>query len=120
MVIGFSEDSYTGDEGEPGVISSPNTTCSVTDEGEPGTVSQPNTPQPNTPCRVVVEIIERTLEIPLQIQLTPIERNATSKKVRFVPIYYGLASRYILQIIYHFNMNNEILLKVTASNCFGP
>ena len=58
MVIGFSEDDYTGDEGEPGDVS-----------------------RPNTPCSVTVEIIERTLEITLQIKLTPGERNATSKKV---------------------------------------
>ena len=56
MVIGFSDDDYTGDEGEPGDVS-----------------------RPNTPCTVTVEIIERTLEIPLQIRLTPGERNATSK-----------------------------------------
>ena len=58
MVIGFSEDDYTADEGEPGDVS-----------------------RPNTPCTVTVEVIERTLEIPLQIQLTPGEQNATSKKV---------------------------------------
>ena len=58
VVIGFSEDDYTGDEGEPGDVS-----------------------RPNTPCTVTVEIIERSLEIPLQIRLTPEERNATSKKV---------------------------------------
>ena len=58
VVIGFSEDDYTGDEGEPGDVS-----------------------RPNTPCTVTVEIIERTLEIPLQIRLTPGEGNATSKKV---------------------------------------
>ena len=57
MVIGFAEDSYTGDEGD---------------------VSRPN-----TPCTVTVEIIERSLEIPIQIRLTPGERNATSKKVEF-------------------------------------
>ena len=55
MVIGFSEDDYTGDEGD---------------------VSRPN-----TPCTVTVEIIERNLEIPLQIRLTPGEGNATSKTV---------------------------------------
>ena len=68
MVIGFSEDDYTGDEGEPGDAS-----------------------RPNTPCTVTVEIIQRSLEIPLQIQLTPREGNATSKKVGTytVPIYYG-------------------------------
>ena len=60
VVIGFSEDDYTGDEGEPGDVS-----------------------RPNTPCTVTVEIIERSLEIPLQIKLTPGEGNATSKKVQF-------------------------------------
>ena len=60
MVIGFSDDSYTGDEGEPGDIS-----------------------RPNTPCTVTVEIIQRSLEIPLQIRLIPGEQNATSKKVEF-------------------------------------
>ena len=58
MVVGFSEDDYTADEGEPGDVS-----------------------RPNTPCSVTVEVIERTLEIPLQIKLTPTERNATRKKV---------------------------------------
>ena len=56
LVIGFSEDDYTGDEGEPGDAS-----------------------RPNTPCTVTVQIIERSLEIPLQIRLTPGEGNATSK-----------------------------------------
>ena len=56
MVIGFSEADYTGDEGEPGDVS-----------------------RPNTPCTVTVGIIERSLEIPLQIQLTPGEQSATSK-----------------------------------------
>ena len=60
VVIGFSEDDYTGDEGEP-----------------------PDPSRPNTPCTVTVEIIERSLEIPLQIRLTPGELNATSKKVEF-------------------------------------
>ena len=55
MVIGFSEDDYTGDEGEPGDVS-----------------------RPNTPCTVTVEIVERSLEIPLQIRLTPGEGSATS------------------------------------------
>ena len=55
MVIGFSEDDYTGDEGEPGDVS-----------------------RPNTPCTVTVEIIQRTLEIPLQIRFTPGEGSATS------------------------------------------
>ena len=54
VVIGFSEDDYTGDEGEPGDVS-----------------------RPNSPCTVVVELIERSLEIPLEIQLTPTARNAT-------------------------------------------
>ena len=58
MVIGFSEDDYTGDEGEPGDVS-----------------------RPNTPCTVTVEIIERSLEISLQVQLTPGEGSAKSKKV---------------------------------------
>ena len=73
VVIGFSEDDYTGDEGEPGDVS-----------------------RPNTPCTVTVEIIQRSLEIPLQIQLTPREGNATSKKVETytVPIYYGKIRRY--------------------------
>ena len=60
VVIGFSNDDYTGDEGEPGDVS-----------------------RPNTPCTVTVEIIESSLEIPLQIRLTPGEGNATSKKVEF-------------------------------------
>ena len=59
-MIGFSEDDYTGDEGEPGDVS-----------------------RPNTPCTVSVQIIERSLEIPLQIRLTTGEGNATSKKVEF-------------------------------------
>ena len=63
MVIGFSEDSYTGDEGELGDVS-----------------------RPNTPCTVIVEIIQRSLEIPLQIRLTPREGNATSKKVEYLPL----------------------------------
>ena len=58
VVIGFSEDDYTGDEGEPGDVS-----------------------RPNSPCTVVVELIERSLEIPLQIQLTPTARNATGKEL---------------------------------------
>ena len=73
MLIGFSEDDYTGDEGEPGDVS-----------------------LPNTPCTVTVEIIERTLEIPLQIRLTPGELNATSKKVEF---YANLLCSYTLQFI---------------------
>ena len=55
VVIGFSNDDYTADEGEPGDVSRPNT--------------------------VTVEIIERSLEIPLLIRLTPREGTATSKKV---------------------------------------
>ena len=66
VLIGFSEDDYTADEGEPGDVS-----------------------RPNTPCTVTVEIIERALEIPLQIQLTPGEGNATSKKVEFCA-YHGV------------------------------
>ena len=58
VMIGFSEDDYTGDEGKPGDVS-----------------------RPNTPCSVTVEIIERNLEFPLQIRLTPGEGNATSKTV---------------------------------------
>ena len=60
VVIGFSNDDYTGDEGEAGDVS-----------------------RPNTPCTVTVEVIERNLEIPLQIRLTPREQNATSKKVEY-------------------------------------
>ena len=73
MVIGFSEDDYTGDEGEPGDVS-----------------------RPNTPCTVTVEIIERSLEIPLQIRLTPGEQNATSKNVY---IYYCKIGA--LQMLYY-------------------
>ena len=58
VVIGFTNDDYTGDEGEPGDVSRPHTACTVT-----------------------VEIIERSLEIPLLIRLTPREGTATSKKV---------------------------------------
>ena len=64
VLIGFSEDDYTADEGEP-----------------------PDVSRPNTPCTVVVEVIERSLEIPLQIRLTPGEGNATSKKVE-ITYYY--------------------------------
>ena len=67
MVIGFRADDYTGDEGEPGDVS-----------------------RPNTPCTVTVEIIGRTLEIPLQIKLTPGEQSATSKEVEFCAIYYAV------------------------------
>ena len=73
VVIGFSADDYAGDEGEPGDVS-----------------------RPNTPCTVTVEIIERTLEIPLQIRFTPGEGNATSKKVEF---YANLLCSYTLQFI---------------------
>ena len=59
-MIGFSEDSYIGDEGELGDVS-----------------------RSNTPCTVTVEIFERSLEIPLQIRLIPGEGSATSKKVEF-------------------------------------
>ena len=59
-MIGFSQDDYIGDEGEPGDAS-----------------------RLNTPCTVTVEIFDRSLEIPLQIRLTPREQNATSKKVEF-------------------------------------
>ena len=74
-MIGFSEEDYMGDEGD---------------------VSRPN-----TPCTVTVEIYERSLEIPLQIQLTPREGNATSRKVEThtVPIYYGKIC-ITLQIVY--------------------
>ena len=77
MVIGFSEDSYTGDEGEPGDVS-----------------------RPNSPCTVTVEIIQRSLEIPLQIRLTPGERNATSKKLNFNPIYHCKILSITLQTVY--------------------
>ena len=66
MVIGFSEDDYVGDEGEPGDVS-----------------------RPNTPCSVTVGIFGRRLEIPLQIKLTPREGDATSKKVEFYA-YHGV------------------------------
>ena len=65
VVIGFSEDDYTGDEGEPGDLS-----------------------RPNSPCTVVVELIERTLEIPLQIQLTPTARNATGTKCEIATLLF--------------------------------
>ena len=57
MVIGFSEGDYTADEGDVW--------------------------RPNIPCTVTVGIFEGTLEIPLQIKLTPREGNATGKKVEF-------------------------------------
>ena len=59
-MIGFSQDEYIGDEGESTDVS-----------------------RPNAPCTVTVEIFERSLEIPLQIKLTPGEGSATSKKVEF-------------------------------------
>ena len=69
-MIGFSNDGYSGDEGDGS--------------------------RPNTPCAVTVEIIERSLEIPLQIRFTPGEGNATSKKVEF---YANLLCSYTLQFI---------------------
>ena len=57
LEIGFSEDDYTADEGDDGV-------------------------RPNTPCSVVVELIQTSLEIPLQVQLTPTARDATGKKCK--------------------------------------
>ena len=67
VLIGFSENDYAGDEGELGDVS-----------------------RPNTPCSVTVGIIGRTLEIPLQIKLTPGEQSATSKEVEFCAIYYAV------------------------------
>ena len=63
LEIGFSEDDYTADEGEL---------------GDPS--------RPNTPCNVIVELIETSLEIPLQVQLTPTARNATGKKCKVLSI----------------------------------
>ena len=94
-MIGFSEDDYTGDEGEPSDVS-----------------------RPNSPCTVTVEIIERTLEIPLQIKLTPGEGNATSKKLNFVPIYYAVGIHYRQFIVVKYEQWDTC--KVTACNCFGP
>ena len=74
VVIGFSDDSYTGDEGEPEDAS-----------------------RPNIPCTVTVEIIQRSLEIPLQIRLTPGEQNATSKKLN---IYHCKILSITLQTVY--------------------
>ena len=71
MVIGFSQDEYIGDEGEPGDVS-----------------------RPNTPCTVTVEIFERSLEIPLRIRLTPGEGNATSKKVKFYYMHWKIGTHY--------------------------
>ena len=51
--VGFSEDDYTADEGEPTLG------------------------RPYTPCRVTVEVINGRLELPLPIQLTPRAGNAT-------------------------------------------
>ena len=87
MVIGFSEDDYTGDEGEPGDVS-----------------------RPNTPCTVTVEIIERTLEIPLQIRLTPGERNATSKNI-YIYTYLLLYNKHFINVKYVW-INKWILPKL--------
>ena len=54
VVVGFSEDDYMADEGEP-------------------------TLGPYTPCHVTVEVINGTLEIPLPIQLTPRAGTATGE-----------------------------------------
>ena len=54
VVVGFSEDDYMADEGEP-------------------------TLGPYTPCRVMVEVINGRLELPLPIQLTPIAGNASGE-----------------------------------------
>ena len=67
LEIGFSEDDYTADEGD-GV-------------------------RPNTPCSVVVELIETSLEIPLQVQLTPTVRDATGKKCK-VSQYFCFGQSY--------------------------
>ena len=53
--VGFSEDDYTADEGEPTLG------------------------RPYTPCRVTVEVINGRLELPLPIQLTPRAGNATGE-----------------------------------------
>ena len=55
MVVGFSEDDYMADEGEPTLG------------------------RPYTPCRVTVEVINGTLELPLPIQLIPRAGNATGE-----------------------------------------
>ena len=55
MEVGFSEDDYTADEGEPTLG------------------------RPYTPCRVTVEVINGRLELPLPIQLTPRARTATGE-----------------------------------------
>ena len=55
VVVGFSEDDYTADEGEPKLG------------------------RPYTPCRVAVEVINGTLELPLPIQLTPRAGTATGE-----------------------------------------
>ena len=46
---------------------------------------------PNCPCHVNVIVTGRTLEIPLQIRLTPTERNASGK------ICSALVNKYTLQ-----------------------
>ena len=51
----FSEVEYTADEGEPTLG------------------------RPYTPCRVTVEVVIGTLELPLPIQLTPITGTATGE-----------------------------------------
>ena len=55
VVVGFSEEDYTADEGEPKLG------------------------RPYTPCRVTVEVINGTLELPIPIQLTPRTGNATGE-----------------------------------------
>ena len=55
VVVGFSEEDYMADEGEPTLGRS------------------------YTPCRVTVEVINGRLELPLPIQLTPIAGNATGE-----------------------------------------
>ena len=53
--LGFSEDDYMADEGEPTLGRS------------------------YTPCRVMIEVINGTLELPLPIQLTPRARTASGE-----------------------------------------
>ena len=55
VLLGFSEDDYTADEGEPTLG------------------------RPYTPCRVTVEVINGRLELPLPIQLTPRAGTATGE-----------------------------------------
>ena len=55
VVVGFSENDYMADEGEPTLG------------------------RPYTPCRVTVEIFNGTLELPLPIQLTPRAGTATGE-----------------------------------------